>query len=218
MDSLATIMYHITESLLCPCTGACERVQDLTKSPFEMKRSQISLPSADKGMWRFSERVAHVKSPSLSMIFSYRSISWLKMVSCLPPPPLGLAPNPFPSDFWHPSSFCAVQYTHTGVKVNHSRLSTFFWIPPNSDSPTPRPRWQSCYKSVGTPAHVYGSDPLSTPQKEDTSQMLCRISVRSVQCDAAMTPSTDRLDFPLPGNPPRASRNFASSDSDLDWT
>ena len=74
MASLATLMYHITESRLCPHTGSCERMQDLIHSPFEMKRRQISLPSADKGMRRFSERAAPVISLIISMIHSCGSI------------------------------------------------------------------------------------------------------------------------------------------------
>ena len=41
MTSLSTLMYFITESLLCPRTGTCERLQDLIQSPFDRKRRQI---------------------------------------------------------------------------------------------------------------------------------------------------------------------------------
>ena len=133
MDSLATLMYRITDSRLCPCTGVCERVQDLTQSLFEMKRSQISLPSPAKGMRSLSERATPVMSPSLSMIHSYGSILWLNIASRPPPLTLGLDPNPFLSYFRRPSSFCAGQSNHNGIKVNHSPLSTFFCIPPNYD-------------------------------------------------------------------------------------
>ena len=126
MASLATLMYRINKSLLCPCTGACERVQYLTQSPFELNRRKISLPSTAKGVRRFSERAAPVMSPSLSMIRSCGSIPWLKIALHPPPLPLSLAPNPFPSDLRLPSSFCAGRSTHTGVEVNHSPLSIFF--------------------------------------------------------------------------------------------
>ena len=131
MATLATLMYRITNSRFCPHTGTCERVQDLTKSPFDMKWRHISLPSASKGMQRFSERADPVISPSLSMIHNCGSILRLKIALRLPPLPLGLSPKPFPSDFRRPSSFCAGHYTHTGDKVNHSPLYTFFWSPPN---------------------------------------------------------------------------------------
>ena len=85
-------------------------------------------------------------------------------------------------------------------------------------SPTPRPWWQSCYRSVRTPAHVYGSDPLSPPQREDPSQRHCRIAAQNGQCDAATSPSTTRLGFPLPGSLPRASRIFTSSEAALELT
>ena len=49
-----TLMYQINASLLCPCTCACEHVQDLMQSPFESNSRQISLISAAKGMQRFS--------------------------------------------------------------------------------------------------------------------------------------------------------------------
>ena len=39
----------ITNSLVCPCRGARERVQDLSHSPFEIYWRQISLPSAPWG-------------------------------------------------------------------------------------------------------------------------------------------------------------------------
>ena len=126
MTSLATLMYPITESLLCPRIGACERVQDLMQSPLERNRRQISLPSAAKGMRIFSKSTAPVISPSLSMIRSCRSTPWLNTVSIPPPPPLGLAPIPCPSDLRRPSSFCAGVSTYIGVEFNHSPLSTFF--------------------------------------------------------------------------------------------
>ena len=132
MASQATLMYLITKSRSCPCTCACERVQDMTQSPFERKWRQIYLPYATKEMRRFSERAAPVMSPSLSIIRSCGSIPWLNIASYLPPLPLGLAPIPFLSDFQHPYSFCAGQSNHTGVKFNHSHIFTFFWIPPNS--------------------------------------------------------------------------------------
>ena len=133
MASLATLMYIITNSQLCPRTGACERLQDMTQSPVERKWRQISLPSAAKGMRRFSRRAASIMSPSLSIILSCGSILWLNITSRPPPPPLGLGPIPRPSNFWSPSSFCAGRYTHTGVEVNHLPLYTFFRIPPNSN-------------------------------------------------------------------------------------
>ena len=126
MPSLATVMYLITESQLCPRTGACERVQNLMQSPFERKWIQISLSSDAKGMRRFSERAAPVISPSLSMIRSCGSTLWLNTASRSPPRPLGLAPIPCPSDFRRPSYFCVGLYTHTGVELNHSPLFTFF--------------------------------------------------------------------------------------------
>ena len=132
MVSLATLMYRINKSQLCPHTGACERMQDLKKSPFELKQKKISLPFAAKGMRRFSESAAPFISPSLSMIRSCGSIPWWKIASRPHPPTLGIAPNPFLSYFQHPSSFCAGRSTHTGVGVNHSPLSTFFWSPPKS--------------------------------------------------------------------------------------
>ena len=132
MVSLSTLMYRITKSRLCPRTGAYECIQDLTQSPFEINRMQISLQSYARGMRRFYERAVPVMSPSLSMISSCGSIPWLKIASRPPPPPILLAPKLFPSDFWRPSSFYAGLSTHTGVKVNHSHISTFFWSPSNS--------------------------------------------------------------------------------------
>ena len=83
-------------------------------------------------MWRFSECAASIISPSIYMIRSCRSTLWLNTVSLPPPPPLRLSPIFCPSDFRRPSSFCAGISTHTGVEVNHSPLSTFFWSPQNS--------------------------------------------------------------------------------------
>ena len=125
-------MYSITKSRLCPCTDACEPVQDLTQSLFDMKRRQIYLTTAAKGMRRFSECAAPVMSPSIYMIRSCRSIPWLKIMSHPPPLPPGLTPKLFPSDFQRPSHLCAGCSTHTGVKVSYSPISTFFWIPLNS--------------------------------------------------------------------------------------
>ena len=133
MASLETLMYLITESRLCPCTGACDRVQDLVQSPLERKRSYISVPSATKGMRKFFKRAAPDISPSLSMIQSCGSIPWLNIVSHPPPLSIGLSPIPCPSDFRRPSSFFAERSTHTGVEVNHSPLYTFFWIPLDSN-------------------------------------------------------------------------------------
>ena len=132
MASLDTLVYRITKSRLCPCTGACERMQDLTQSPFGIKRRQISLLSAAKGMRRFSKRAAPVMSPSLTMIRSCGSIQWLNIATRPPPLPIGLTTIPLLSTFRLLSSFCAGGSTHAGVKVNHSPLSTLFLIPPNS--------------------------------------------------------------------------------------
>ena len=115
MASLATLMYCITKSRLCPFTGTCESVQDMTQSPFDMKRRQNSLPSAAKGMRRFYDHSAPVMSPSLSMIRSCRSIPWLNIALRPPTLPLGLAPKPFLSDFRRPYSFYAGRSTYTGV-------------------------------------------------------------------------------------------------------
>ena len=54
-------------------------MQDLTQSTFELNQRQISLPSAAKGMWSFSERATTVMSPRLSMIRSFVLILWLKI-------------------------------------------------------------------------------------------------------------------------------------------
>ena len=164
-------------------------MQDLTQSPFELKWKHIYLPSAAKGVWRFSERAATVMSPSLSMIRRCGLILCLNIALRPPPLPLGLAPNPFLSDFRRPYFFCASRSTHTGVGVIHSPISTFIWVAPNSSRPlTPRPWWRLCYRSVRTPAHIYGSDPISPPQKEDPLRRPFCIAAQSGQCDAATTP------------------------------
>ena len=118
MNSLETLMYLITESLLCIHTCACERMQDLMQYPFERKQRHISLPSAVKGMQSFSERAAPVISPSLSMIYSFKSTPWLNTASLPPPPPIGLSPINCLSYLRRLSSFCAGLYTYTGVEVN----------------------------------------------------------------------------------------------------
>ena len=101
MTSLPTLMYHINASLLCPCTGTCERVQDLMQSPFERKRKQISLPSVAKGIRRLSERITAVISPSPSIICSCGSNPRLNTASITPPLPFGLdtimCPEGFPA-------------------------------------------------------------------------------------------------------------------------
>ena len=43
------------------------------------------------------------------------------------------------------------------------------------------------------------------------------ISAQSSQCDTAMSPSTNRLGFPLPDSSPLASKGFASNDAALVW-
>ena len=126
MMSLLTLMYCITASLFFPRTGACECVHYLMQSPFESNHRKISLPSAAKGVWRFSKHAAAVISTSLSMIRSCGSTPWLDTASLSPPPPLGLSSIPCQSDFRRPSSFCASISTHTGIEVNHSPLFTFF--------------------------------------------------------------------------------------------
>ena len=49
--TLQTPMLRNISSQICSCTGTCERVQDLMKSPFGWKQKQISLPYFAKGQW-----------------------------------------------------------------------------------------------------------------------------------------------------------------------
>ena len=100
-------MNRTTNSLVCPRRGACERVQDLSHSPFEMYRRQIYLPSAPMGRQRFSERATCFSMPKFSLIRSCGSTPWLR------------APVLFPSDFRRPSSLGAGRCTHTGIDVIH---------------------------------------------------------------------------------------------------
>ena len=152
MTSLPTLICFITESLLCPRTGACDHVQDLMQSTFERKGRQISLPPAAKGVRRFSKCADAVIYPSLSMIRSCRSVPWLNIALRLPPLPLGLAPIPFLSNLLIPSSFCAGLSTHTGVEFNHSPLSAIFWSSPHSARAPNRHRG----RGVGGPSRVWG--------------------------------------------------------------
>ena len=99
--------------------------------PLRAKQRNIYLSSTPKGRRRLSERAAIFMLYILFIFCSCGSTPWLKIV---PPLPICLAPNPFLSDFRRPSSFGAGRSTHTGVKVRHSTLSTFFWSPPNSAS------------------------------------------------------------------------------------
>ena len=46
--------------------------------------------------------------------------------------------------------------------------------------PTPLPRLQSYYRSVGTPAHVYGSDTIIFPQKRIPYEGLVILSLEAV--------------------------------------
>ena len=87
-----------------------------------------------QGERRFSERAAIAMLPRFFIIRSCGSTLWLNIVPPSPPLSTFLYPNPFLSDFRRPSSFGADLSTHTGIEVSHSPLSTFFWIPPNSDS------------------------------------------------------------------------------------
>ena len=95
-------------------------MQDLSHSPFDMYRSQISLPPAPMGRRRFSERATYVQMPKFSLIHSCGSN------------PLLRAPVPFPSHFQSPSSLGASRSTYTGIDVIHSPLSALFYKPRNS--------------------------------------------------------------------------------------
>ena len=138
----------------------------------------MSLTSAAKGHHRFYGCYSAVISPSLSMTHIFGSTLVLKNASLSTPPPLDLAPLPFPSGFIRPSTLGPGRSTHLGFKVNHSPLSTFFCSPPNSArSPDSTIICSSCCRSVETTKHVCGFYPSYPPRREDA--LPCR-SKRSI--------------------------------------
>ena len=164
MNSLATLMYRITKSLLSPCTGACERVKDLMQSPFERKWMQTSLPSTAKGMRRFFKRAASFISPSLSIIRSCGYTPWLNTASLPHPRRLALIPYRVRHISGVPNPF-VLAYPPIPPLKSTTTLSLQFSEAPQTliGPPTPRPLWQSCCRSVKTPEHVFGYNPSNTP-------------------------------------------------------
>ena len=139
--------------------------------PFESKRRKISLTYTTQGMRRFFERASPFMSPSLSMIRRCGSILWLNIASRPPPRCLDLLPYCACPISGFPLHSALANLPITALKLTTPLSLPSFEVPQTLlGPPTQRLRWQSCCRSVRTPAHVCGYDPIITPQRENPSQ------------------------------------------------